>query len=292
MQIRGLRSPRRWLQAFGTSKSLAEDFELGFVREPMRWPFFHSHTTETREVLKDTTIFVTTIGDKTNFDDCMQHLRVQSVIAPIEIINRAAPLSAAFQEMHQRCSTEFYVQVDEDMVLFPDAIETLRKSIETAPKHVALVCAPLWDCDARRLIYGVKIYRWPTVKQFPYRNNASCEIEQLARLRAAGYDALVQPLHTSQCLGEHGKHYTPRTIFKRWQRCFQKHRLFGRMDWIESYPQTLLERYVETGETLHLYALLGAVAGIVDSSLPDSEQDWRKPNEAFQRLQRYFPAKS
>jgi hypothetical protein len=64
------------------------------------------------------------------------------------------------------------------------------------------------------------------------------------------------------------------------------------MDWIESYPQTLLERYVETGETLHLYAFLGAVAGIVDSSLPDSEQDWRKPNEAFQRLQRYFPAKS
>src|ERR1700722_15391709 len=36
MQICGLRSPRRWLQAFGTSKSWAEDFELGFVRKPMR----------------------------------------------------------------------------------------------------------------------------------------------------------------------------------------------------------------------------------------------------------------
>jgi hypothetical protein len=247
---------------------------------------------ETREVLKDTTIFVTTIGDKANFDDCIRHLRAQSVVAPIEIIDRVAPLSAAFQEMHLRCSTEFYVQVDEDMILFPDAIETLRKSMESAPKNMALVCAPLWDCDAQCLIYGVKIYRWPIVKQFPYRNNASCEIEQLERLRAAGYDAIVQPLNVSWCLGEHGKHYTTRTIFQRWQRCFQKHRLFGRMNWIESYPQTLLARYVDTGEMLHLYAFLGAMAGIVDTSLPDSEQDWRKPNEVFQRLQRHFPTRS
>ena len=71
------------------------------------------------------------------------------------------------------------------IILFPNAIETLRKSIEAASKHVALVCAPLWDCDAQRPIYGVKIYRWPIVKQFPYENNASCEIEQLTRLRAA-----------------------------------------------------------------------------------------------------------
>src|SRR6516165_8570913 len=179
MQMRGFCSPRRWLRAFGTSKSFVADFGLEFARKPMCWPFMQPRMNETREVLKDTTIFVTTIGDKANFDDCIRHLRAQSVVAPIEIIDRVAPLSAAFQEMHLRCSTEFYVQVDEDMILFPDAIETLRKSMESAPKNMALVCAPLWDCDAQCLIYGVKIYRWPIVKQFPYRNNASCEIEQL-----------------------------------------------------------------------------------------------------------------
>jgi hypothetical protein len=288
MQMRGLRNIRRWLRAVGKSRSLAEDLLSGFARGSKGRLSIQFPVAETPETLNDTTVFVTTVGDEANFADCMQHLRAQFGIAAIEIIDHVAPLSVAFQEMHVRCTTEFYVQVDEDMILFPDAIQRLRKSIETAPRNVALVCAPLWDCDAQCLIYGVKIYRWSIVKQFPYINNASCEIEQLGRLRAAGYEAIVQPLDSSYCLGEHGKHYTPRTIFQRWQRCFQKHRLFGRMDWIEPYAQTLLARYVETGEVLHLYAFLGAVAGIADSSLIDSEQNWRDPNEAFQRLQYYF----
>jgi hypothetical protein len=242
-----------------------------------------------RELIRDTTIFVTTIGDKANFDDCMEHLHAQNVTVPIEIIDRVAPLSAAFQEMHQRCRTEFYVQVDEDMILFPHAIQSLRRSIGRAWKKNALVCAPLWDCDAELLIYGVKIYRSSIVKQFPYRNTASCEKEQLARLRAAGYDAVLQPFQQSYCLGEHGKHYTPETIFKRWQRCFRNRRLFGGMRWIEPYPRKLLDRYVQTGELLHLYAFLGAMAGIVDSTLPTTEQDWTEINEPLQRLQRYFP---
>jgi hypothetical protein len=247
---------------------------------------------DTREVLTDTTIFVSTVGDKVNFSDCMDHLLNQIVSAPIEIIDRVAPLSAAFHEMHLRCRTEFYIQVDEDMLLFPHAVRALRTSIGSAPRNIAMSCAPLWDCDAQRTIYGVKIYRFAIVKQFPYRNTASCEVEQLARLRVAGYEALLQPLDFANCLGEHGKHYSPETIFKRWQRCFQMHRLFGRMGWIEPYPRTLLDRYVKTGEILHLYAFLGAMAGIVDSSLPNGEQDWRDPNKALQRLQRYFPTES
>lgn len=245
-----------------------------------------------RKSLDDTTVFVSTIGDETNFADCITHLRAQTVATPIHIIDHVAPMSAAFQQMHLRCQTEYYVQVDEDMILFPHAIQTLRSSIGSSAENVAMTCAPLWDCDAECSIYGVKIYRSSIVKQFPYKNTASCEIEQLARLRTAGYEVVLQPLENAKCLGEHGKHYTPETIFKRWQRCFQKHRLYGRMPWIEPYARTLLDRYFRTGQTLHLYAFLGAIAGLTDSSLPDSEQDWRDPNEALQRLQHYFPTET
>ena len=144
----------------------------------------------------------------------------------------------------------------------------------------------------QRAIHGVKIYRLSIVKQFPYSNTQSCEIEQVARLQAAGYEELLQPLDFANCLGEHGKHYSPETIFKRRQRCFQKHRLFGNMQWIEPYPRVLLDRYVKTGEILHLYAFLGAMAGIIDTSLPEGEQDWRDTNKALERLQSYFPAES
>jgi hypothetical protein len=252
--------------------------------------------------LDDTTVFVTTIGDEVNFNDCMAHLRAQSVRFPIEIIDHVAPMSAAFQQMHDRCRTEYYVQVDEDMILFPRAIETLRNWIASTPKKVALVCAALWDCDAEHAIMGVKIYRSSIVKRFPYRDTVSCEIEQLTRIKAAGYEAVLpEPLgDRATCLGEHGKHYTPETIFKRWQRCFQKHHHFGTWEgiepycrlkwaWVEPYPRKLLQRYLATGAPLHLYAFLGAVAGIAGGAPADREINWRDANQVFEGLQRYFP---
>jgi hypothetical protein len=199
---------------------------------------------DSREVLTDTTIFASTVGDKANFSDCIDHLLNQTVITPIEIIDRVAPMSAAFNEMHLRCHTEFYIQVDENMLLFPHAVQALRTSIASAREisgSVALRCGTV--------THNGKIYRLRIAKQFPYSNTASCEIEQLARLRAAGYEILLQPRDFANCLV-----HSPETIFKRWQRCFQKQRLFGTLQWIKPYPPILLDRYVKTGEMLHLYA--------------------------------------
>ncbi len=245
---------------------------------------------DTQRVSADTTVFVTTIGDRDNFEDCMAHLERQTIRCAIEVIDRVAPMSAAFQQMLDRCRTEYYVQVDEDMILIPDAIEQLEKSIRQAPPEIALICAPLWDCDCERPIHGVKIYRHAIVKEFPYRDELSTEKGQLARMQTAGYDVLRLPLESrSACLGEHGKHYTPATIFTRWQRCFHKHCRMGNMNWIEAYPPWLLDRYLKSREPLHLYAFLGAVAGITDNAAPDREMDWRVPNRALKRIQTYFP---
>lgn len=238
----------------------------------------------------DTTIFVTTIGDEANFTDCMDHLRSQTVERPIEIIDRVAPMSAALQQMHERCKTAYYVQVDEDMILFPEAIATLERLMREAPPQAAMACATLWDCDTEQSIYGVKIYRHAIVKRFPYENTLSCEVRQLERIYAAGFTAVLLPFgDRSTCLGEHGKHYTPETIFKRWQRMFQKRRYHEKLAWVDPWPQRLLDRYVESRDIVHLYALLGAVAGIAGECAPDREADWTEPNPALTRLGQYFP---
>lgn len=244
-----------------------------------------------RPYLEDVTVFVSTIGDEVNFADCMEHLHRQTVRFALDVIDHVAPMSAAFQEMQDRCRSEFYIQVDEDMILAPHAVADLRAWISSARKNVAMVCAPLWDCDAELAIYGVKIYRTDVVKRFPYRNAVGCEVDQMARLQAAGFDVDLRPLLGREaCLGEHGKHYTPQTIFKRWQRCFQKHGEYGNMAWIEPYARRLLDRYAASGQTLHLYAFLGAMAGVVGPAPPDRELDWREANVALERVQHYFPA--
>jgi hypothetical protein len=115
----------------------------------------------------------------------------------------------------------------------------------------------------------------------------------MKKIRAAGYQVDLLPQgDRSTCLGEHGKHYTPETIFKRWQRCFQKHQQYGNMKWIEPYAQSLLDRYLETREIQHLYAFMGAVEGIAGEAPPDREMDWREPNQSYERLQKYFPVSS
>ena len=240
-----------------------------------------------------TTIFVITVGDGPNFRDCMDHLRSQSVQRPIALIDHVAPLSLALQEMHDRCATQFYIQVDEDMLLSPDAVERLETCMRGAAERVALVCAPLWDCDTERPIYGLKIYRHAIASRFPYENSLSCETRQVAQIESAGFACEILPLaDRSGCFGEHGKHYSEQTIFKRWQRLFQKQQRVGMRDWIDPWARKLLDRYLQTRSSLHLYAFLGAVAGITGDPAADRAADYREPNEALARIERYFPTDS
>lgn len=240
-----------------------------------------------------TTVFVTTVGDQQHFTPCMEHLRSQTVARPVDVIDRVAPMSAALQQMIDRCNTPFYVQVDEDMQLFPSAIESLERMMQESPPSVALICAYLWDCETHQPIQGVKIYRHSILKQFPYRDTLSCEIEQIARMKEAGFSVSILPLgDRSTCFGTHGGHYTPATAFKRWQRHFQKHQKLGNMKWLEPWPKRLLDRYFETRDEVHLYAFLGAVAGITGDAPPDRELDWTHPNTALASLRRYFASHS
>lgn len=245
----------------------------------------------TRQSEAETTVFVATIGDQEHFCKCIEHLRSQSVVRPLEIVDHVGPLSAALQQMIDRCNTPFYVQVDEDMALFPESIKMLECLIKQAPPGVAMVCAYLWDCETQQAIQGVKIYRHAVLKQFPYRDTLSTETEQIARMKAAGFTIKILPSgDRSTCFGEHGSRYTPKTVFDRWQRHFQKHHKIGNMRWIEPWPERLLERYLESRDLVHLYAFLGAVAGITSDAPPDRAVDWKETNRAFESLQRYFRA--
>ena len=239
----------------------------------------------------EVTVFVSTVGDEPNFQECLSRLRRQTARAPVEIIRNVAPLSAAFQRMLDACRTRYYVQVDEDMLLFPRALRALHQAIAAAPPAVAIVCAGLWDCDIEEPIYGVKIYRHEIVRRFPYRDTFSCEKTQLRELFKAGYRIAFLPVAGRRsCLGEHGKHYTARTIFARWKRLLQKQRRYGTLPWVEPWPRRLAERYARTRDPRHLYALLGAAAGLIGDLPADRENDFRVTCPDFLRLAEYFPA--
>ena len=244
------------------------------------------------DLTSEVTVFVTTVGDTVNYRDCIEHLDRQDSQFRFEAIDHVAPMSAAFQAMIDRCETPYYVQVDEDMILYHYAIRLLHDAITKAPEDRAIICYPLWDAHLEQTILGVKIYRHEIVKQFPYRDDVPhCDMDQVGRLKDAGYT--VQSVwrgfgKDGLAMGEHGVHYTPATAYEAYFNRAAKSRLFPEwMSWTRKNLAMFWQRLQDDPEnTIDLYAMLGFVAGLTtDLDKFNHEKDWRNIRHDFLRLQ-------
>ncbi len=233
------------------------------------------------DLSSELTVFVSTVG-AASFTACMAHLDRQDCRFRRVVVARVAPMSAAFQRMLDTCETPYYVQVDEDMLLRPDAIRRLHGLIRDADADVAMVCAWLWDVHLGRGIQGVKAYRHAIVRRYPYVNVESCETDQLRRLEADGFRYL-RPLDAVPTefgpwtLGQHGAHYDPQLIFERYstlehKRCSDP----DRQGWFSVHGATFLARFRDDPSEVNLMALLGILAGRLSGTIPRGEKDFRQ----------------
>jgi hypothetical protein len=239
------------------------------------------------------TAFVTTVG-AASYEACRDHLRAQDCDVRVEVIERVAPMSAAFQRMLDTCRTPYYVQVDEDMLLYPGAIRALHERITAAPPRIALAVAWLHDVHLDRAVQGVKIFRHELVRRYPYRDVNSCELDQLRGLAADGfgYEVIMRPGGSPEILGLHGTHWTPRAIYERFctlERARRRHP--SNHQWLEPWPAILVERVLERRSPLDLYALMGLVAGAVSPLDGEGrEKDFRTYGSlpGFDAVDRYW----
>ncbi|MCZ6667013.1 MAG: hypothetical protein O7B81_17070 [Gammaproteobacteria bacterium] len=218
------------------------------------------------DLTDDVTVFVSTVGAP-SYEACLDHLRRQDCGFRFELIDYVAPLSAAFQQMLDCCTTPFYVQVDEDMLLLPHAVRSLYERIAATDDGVAIYVCLLWDVHLERCITGVKIFRHSIVRQYPLRDVEGCEWDQVRRLQRDSFSMLrLSPESatrtSAETLGYHGTHWTPRAIYERY--CgLERTRCKGNRthDWLFDYPAIFLDRYLCRGDPLDLYALMGLIAG-------------------------------
>lgn len=220
------------------------------------------HTSAPTQNLSDeVTVFVTTVGAP-SFDVCLTLLRQQDCRFSLKVIDHVAPMNAAFQRMLDLCKTPYYVQVDEDMLLYPHAVRTLYEAIVGASNALALVVGDLHDTHLRRPIQGVKIYRHATLSRYPFANVQSFEKLQVAQLLADGYS--IQ--HVEQTLGLHGTHWTGQSIYERYAALERRRRGHPReLRWFEPYPAVFLERFLEDPSEINFFALMGVLSGALTS---------------------------
>jgi hypothetical protein len=212
------------------------------------------------------TVFVTTVGYPT-FERCMECLQAQDCDFRLKVIENVAPMSAAFQRMLDECETPFYVQVDEDMLLYPQAVRTLYERMSRLDDAVAMYAACLYDEHIERAILGIQITRTEIARRYPLRDVEGFEWEQRSRWRCDGYTYVLERVegtgrNSPQTLGLHGTYWTPLAIYVRYFVLELKRRMgTGSHSWVPPEAGKLLERFLERRTELDLYALGGILAG-------------------------------
>ncbi len=204
------------------------------------------------------TVFVISCGQNPNLSDCLEALAEQQPPVRIERIHNVAPMSAAFQTMIDKCETEFFVECDEDMILFPDAINKMVEAMRREPEDVAFCVFWLYDTFLKMDLQGVKCYRTAVLKKYPYNTSIiSCEKDQMDRMKADGY----RIADYREVVGNHSPKWTPELIFERFFDLGEKWKRYG-YGWLEDMPSRLFEKFLSDQNDISLYAYLGALSAV------------------------------
>lgn len=98
--------------------------------------------------MRDLTVFVITCGEE-GLDNCLDSVKKQKLSLgskpDIQIIRDIYPMSEAFNQMHKRCKTPYFVQVDADVILNEDAIGALYENIQKTGLFTYAVYGQLYE---------------------------------------------------------------------------------------------------------------------------------------------------
>ena len=226
------------------------------------------------------TVFLTTVGSP-SYEYCLSRVQQQSCIFKLVVLEYIAPMSASYQCMLDQCETPYYIQLDEDMLLHPFAIEVLYHKIEKADERTAMVVAELFDCHLERPIYGIKIFRHDIVKNYPFVNIEATDVDQNNRMQAAGYTIQALKLEDNEAspngvVGLHGVIYTDLSMYIRYAVQKRKYRRRPQKeDWYLPHEKEFFDRFLESPNRKNFFALMGSLAGTLWPLSDDQEKDWR-----------------
>jgi hypothetical protein len=187
--------------------------------------------------------------------------------------------------MIDRCQTPYYIGVDEDMILYPDAVERIYGRLRCSQDKVAMQVWLLMDSHLQRRIFGVKSYKIDILQKYPYSlTTTACDAEQVQRIQSDGY--FVE--HIYDLVGEHSPKWTFELIFERYLNLMEKYKQFG-YDWIGEVPGKLWEILRQNPTRENLCALLGAYTSMIsETPLLTGEKDFRHKRKEFETVKEFL----
>ncbi|MBI5671911.1 MAG: glycosyltransferase, partial [Nitrospirae bacterium] len=278
---------RQWLDWIETTQPLEARHDTGETVVPdtgVSQPLVQPTTNLSRQEIQSvTTVFVLTVDDPV-FPACKAALDVQQgTTFKLEIIRNVCPFSTAAQRMIRDCQTDYFIQVDEDMILQSDAVASMETVMAAAPDDVGMICFHLFDDDRDCPIQGVKIYRTALMQSLMFQDVKASEMDLLEQMGRHGIKWILHP----DVKGRHGTSYTAESIYRRYKTMYEKD--IRQWNVLTSDICRKADSFRQTGDPLQLFALLGAAHGIINAPLAvDREKDARLYNlvelDVFRRL--------
>lgn len=237
-------------------------------------------TYKKRDLSEHLTVFVISCGNNPNYQDCISAINNQSVKFQLKEIRNIAPMSQAFQLMIDECTTKYYIQIDEDMILDNDSIRIIYESLKSSNDNIAIVQYKLKDIHLNFDLFGVKGYKHEILKNYPYNlETISCEVEQVNRMKSNGYG--IGTFH--EILGLHSPKWTKSLIFERYFDLMEKWKIY-KYDWLSELPSKLLEIFKKDSSEMNLFALMGALTSICTNELRNREKNFLIQDENFSKI--------
>ena len=235
-------------------------------------------------LLNELTVFVIDYGDNPNLPDVLESLKNQTCKFKQDIVKNVCPMGAAFQEMLNRCTTKYFIQLDSDMVLNDDAVEKLYYSILESDEKTAMISFMLLDVHLAMPIVGIKIYKHEIFKKYPYDvTHPSVEMNQLERVQKDGYKfESKRPI-----VAEHSPKWTNELIFTRYYTLMETYKLY-KYGWVANLPKKLFIKVQENPNDWNIHALLGICASLFNDEHSLKTRNYSETIKSFSNLKEFL----
>lgn len=175
---------------------------------------------KSKDNIKITLFLITISSDQLQYSlDAINKLNTNNNII-VNVIMNVSPTNTAYNEMRVRCKTDYFIQNDEDMELYPHAIDILNKTISKNKKGVYLSTFKLIDdklgIGSPPIIDCLKLYSNDIMKDYPTpdTSKATSSVDQLWNKKILEDGFTINSTNT--IIGYHGKHRSNFDLFLRY----------------------------------------------------------------------------
>ena len=213
--------------------------------------------------------------------DCVDSLKNQTVDFNLKEISNVYPMSKAFSEMHLRCETKYFVQVDCDMILNNNAIEKLYLNTKNSSFNTYRISAPLFEIG-----FGkggmVKCWKKSIFNFFDFRDVRTVDRDFEKRVRLFGFKKKT----INEILGKHVPRHSKQSIFIKSKADVEKWRFLKRK--YSQYCGPKISKFLNSNNVnkLELYGILFGILSPKD--LIVRSKNLYLENLKYSKLNKFF----